>query len=489
MIIKSLLSHQWKEKMRSPFWQKSIWVNILLVILYLYMILLAASIGYFADDIVKEVYKDKDIIQSFTGLLFYFFLLDLIFRFLLQKVPVISMVPYLTLPIKRSSLLHYPLLKTIPGFLNLFSLVLLLPFYFKEICPARPFFESLAWVVTVISLIAANNFLGFFLKKFFVKKPLLIFGLLVAVVATFYFDINGTISVSALFNAGFTTIGENPVLVIIPLIWAALCYSLAYLMLSRNTYISEERKVMGRFSPGFSFLSRYGEIGSLMQMELRMIFRNKRPKSIVWLSGMFLLYGFIFYTPENIDHGFILVVAGLFITSSLGLFYAQYYFAWESSYLDAYLVNRISLLNYMKSKYWLFVVLCSISYVITLPYGFFGQKILLINTSMFIYHLGVTSFLCIFFGILNRSRIDLGKSQFMNYEGASAAQYIAIIPVFGIPLFVFAICKVLGVPQFFNYVLTIMGLCGIIFNQYLLSLLARLFMLNRHKMAVAFRKK
>ena len=42
-----LLVHHWKEKQRSPFWQKSIALNIILGILCLYMLLNVLALSFF----------------------------------------------------------------------------------------------------------------------------------------------------------------------------------------------------------------------------------------------------------------------------------------------------------------------------------------------------------------------------------------------------------------------------------------------------------
>jgi hypothetical protein len=488
MMIIKLLNIEWKEKIRSVFWQKSLWINILLGIACLYLIICVVSIGYFADKILSEIYKDRNVIQAFTGLLFYYFTFDLIMRFLVQKLPVISIQPYLTLPVKKSTLLHYPLLKTIPGFFNLLALCLILPFYFKTVLPTNSFVWSSVWLVTIISLIGINNYLGFVLKKYFVKRPLLIFLILALIVVLFYFDIKGKIDITEWLAATFLFLERHPRYAVIPPFFALCSYALSYLMLKRNSYIEEEKKNSSRYSPGFSFLSKYGETGTLMQAELRMIFRNKRPKSMIWVSLIFLLYGFIFYTPENINKTAMLIFAGFFVTTSTALFYGQFYFAWESSFFDAYIANKISISGYLKSKYWLFFMFCFICYVLTLPYGLFGHKIVLINLSMFIYNAGVSSFLYILFGTFNRSRIDLGKSQFMNYEGTSASQWISMIPILGLPFLIFSICSLLGNGQFTFYILAALGLLGIIFNEYILNMLGKLFLKNKYKLAVAFRK-
>jgi hypothetical protein len=489
MLIFKLLDHQLKEKMRSPFWQKSIWLNILLGLLCLYFIAVFASLGFMADKILGEIYKDRDVTEVFTNFLFYYFAIDLVMRFLLQTTPVLSIMPYLALPVRKRTLLHFPLIKTIPGFFNLAALILLLPFYFKVICQVKPLWFSVSWIITVLSLIITNNFLSFSLKKYLVKRPLIIIGLLAFFVTVFYFDIENKLQISEFFGSAFGFIAANPLSILLPVLVAFLSYCLSYWLLKKNSYLEEERATSRRFSSDFSFLSRYGETGSLMRTELKMIFRNKRPKSMIYLSMIFMVYGFIFYTPEYIDKDYALVFVGIFLTSISSMFHGQFVFQWESSYFDTYIANKVTPLNYIKSKYWLFAAFNLINFLISLPYAFINPKIGLINGALFIYNTGITSLIMLFFGTLYKSRMDLGKAQFMNYQGTSVTQFLLMLPLFGIPMLTLFIFKIFDKPHYCYYALALIGILGIVFNEYLLGVIAKLLVRNKYKMAAGFRLK
>jgi len=103
--------------------------------------------------------------------------------------------------------------------------------------------------------------------------------------------------------------------------------------------------------------------------------------------------------------------------------------------------------------------------------------------------MGVTSFLYILFGLFSRSRIDLGKSQFMNYEGSGAVQWLSVIPVMGLPLLIYWICSLTGNTNAAYIILMAMGVIGMIFHEHILIMLVKLFYKNKYKMAVAFRNK
>ena len=93
-MIKWFIRHQIKESFRSSIWQKSLALNILigflLVIISGYLLLL----GIFIDDILKEIYPNQDLVLKFNGLLLYYFLFDLLMRYLIQGLPKLGIEAY-----------------------------------------------------------------------------------------------------------------------------------------------------------------------------------------------------------------------------------------------------------------------------------------------------------------------------------------------------------------------------------------------------------
>ncbi len=487
MII--FLVHQWKEKIRSPFWRKSIFLNILLAIFGIYLMLVFALIGFFADKILLEVYGNCDVVQTFTRLLLYYFAFDLIMRFLFQQLPSISIQPYLTLPIKKSTLLHYPLIKSLSSFFNVFALLLILPFFIKNIYPAQTILFSSIWLFTVLFLITINNFLNFSLKKYFSERPILTVLFLIAVGTSLYFDINKGFSLSGYFSTGFTFLLQTPWLVLIPSSGAIFCYFLAYTQLRNNAYLEDLQGRSVRKANAFSFLTRYGELGQLIRIELKMILRNKRPRSLLYITGIFALYGFMFYKKEELDNDIILSFTGIIMSSLFSMNYGQFFFSWESSFFDGYLSNRVSPYNYIKSKYLFFAISSTIMFVVTLPYAFISSKIGFINAAFLLYNLGITSVLILFFSTFNTSYIDLGKGQFMNYQGTGVSNFLVIVPVAGIPFLLYFLFKTLEIFQYFYYAVAFIGLTGIALNRYFLHFIVGRFMKRKYKMALGFRQK
>jgi hypothetical protein len=484
-----LLTHQWKEKIRSSFWQKNIILNIVLGILGLYLILNFIAVSFFADKILLDVFKDCDVIESFTRLLFYYLLFDLIARFFFQQLPTISIQPYLTLPIKKSTLIHYPIIKSVFSFFNLLAILLILPFFIKNIYLTQSFQFSLLWIVTVLSLIAGNNFLNFSLKKYFSRQALISLLFLSFVGLLIYLDIAKIISISEYFSAAIFYLVNTTTFIFVPALFAVISYYWAYTILKNNAYIEDSQKLTIKKSNGFSFLNNYGEIGQLIGVELKMILRNKRPRSLLYISGLFVLYGFMFYKNENLDNYIILSLSGLLLPAMFSTNYGQFLFSWESSFFDSYLTNKISHFNYIKSKHIFFSISNSIGFLLVLPYALISSKIAFINAAFLLYNIGISSIIMMFFCTFNTSYIDLGKSQFMNYQGTGITQFLVILPILGIPLLIYFLHKILGILPYYYYSIAVIGLIGIALNKHMLEMVESRFMKRRYKMAVGFRKK
>ncbi len=483
-----LLKHQWLEKVRSTFWQKSIWLNILLGILAFYLLLNIVFMGFFADKIIIEIYGDKDVIKAFTGFMFFYFAFDLIIRFLFQQLPTLSIQPYLSLPIKRSTLLHYPLIKSIPGFFNIAALLLVFPFFIKVVCTTKPLDFCFAWIITIVSLIAVNNFLNFSFKKYFSKRPLLILFLFLMAGTILYLDIARGPFLSPYFAAGVFFISNTFWLAIIPLILAVLAYIFAFQFLKRNSFIEDSDQNLHRSSNSLAFLNKYGETGSLITTEIKLIFRNKRPKSALYISLLFILYGLMFYKEKDLNNYLLLTFIGLMLTSIFALSYGQHLFSWESSFFDSYMSRKISITTYIRSKYVFFAIVSSIGFVLVLPYALISYKIALINLALLLYNIGISSIILMYCCTYNTSRIDLGKGQFMNYQGMGAIQYLIGIPLFGFPTLVYLLFQYLGIPQYCSLALGIIGITAIVFNKYLLHVVSSQFTKRKYKMSSGFRQ-
>ncbi len=492
MIYKWLYQNKWKESLRSSIWQKNMALNILLGIFMLYFIVNFLILGLFSDKILMEIFPDENPVNKFNSLLLYFMGIDLIIRFMGQNLPTLSIQPYLHLPVKRAKLMHYMLGRSIVNPLNYFYFVIFIPFAIKAVDTIYSPGIALRWLLILFLLIFFDNYLITYIKRQLGSKPLIALGLGLLIAAFVILDHYRIFSLLAISENFFTSLMLNPVYLIIPIIALAAIYYLNFSFLTRNAYLEDVSKNNSKkviHTSGISFFNRFGVIGELMNLEIKLMLRNKRPKSIIYMTPLFLLYGFIFY-PQQVymNLGPMLIFVGIFITGGFMMTYGNYLISWESSYFDALLTKSFDFKKYFQAKYTLLASVSIISYLITLPYLFFDIKLLYINTACFLFNMGFNIYIVLFFAMNNKKYLDLSKSSTFNYQGVSVSNFIVVLPMMLLPILIYLPFSLFGISQLGLFVIAGIGLLGIAINKPLQKMIIKRFYQKKYDMAEGFRQ-
>ncbi len=492
MIFTWFLRHQLKEMQRSSIWQKSIAINIILgfVILIIFVELLV--VGLFIDKILEEAVPDKDPIVVFNGLILYYLGFEFFLRFFLQSLPTLNIETYLHLPIRKSSIIHYVAAKSIAVIGNYLSWLIFIPFAFKVIMPTYSSGIAWIWLAGMIMLVFSNNFLATYIKRQLTGKPAIvgIFGLvLITLILLDYFKL---ISVSAFSSFLFGSLLRHPFFIIGPAGFLLLTYSLNYFFLKKRLYpeevIMQKKQKLDSLS-NIRYLKTLGLTGQFISLDLRLIWRHKRTRSIVFMAPIFLGYGFFFY-PNKIYHDMygMLIFVGVFMTGGMMLNYLNYCFGYESNYFDNILANYKDFERYIRSKYIFAVTITTVCYILTIPYVFFGPDILLINTMTYLYNLGFLSFVLFYFATYTKKRMDLSRGAAFNYQGLGATHWLTMLPAFLLPVIIYLPFSFAGIPRAGFLFIGAFGLAGLLFNRSLLNVVYRQFLKKRYTMAEGFRE-
>ncbi|MFC6996582.1 DUF5687 family protein [Rufibacter roseus] len=494
-MIRLLLSHQWKESKRSSVWQKNLAINLVLGFLMLILLLYVVLLGFFMRELIEAIKPGADPIAAVNAGLLYYFLLDLAMRFFLQELPVLSVQPYLHLPIRKSKLVNFVLWKSITSIFNFLPLLLFIPFALKELPEVYGVAGAWSWVAGLFLLTLVNNFLTLYFKRLMVEKPLLSYGFLLLVIALATADYLGYISVGKVSGVFFNALGAAPIWVMVPLALLAVVYYMNFQFLIAHTY-PEEMRVRQASKVGdnaeIGFLQRFGELGTLIGLELKLIMRHKRPKSTTMMSVFFLAYGFIFYGQEIYTNGFaMLIFPGIFMTGFMMMSYGQFVPGWQSAHFDALLTKRLSPYTFYLSKFWMFVPACTLAYLITLLYGLMpeiGGKIVAINTACFLYNIGINTFVVLFMSTYNKKRIDLSKSASFNWQGVGASQFIMMLPTLILPILIYLPFGLMDQPWWGIAAIGLLGVLGFIFHRQLMGVVVQRFQREKYRIAAGFRQ-
>jgi hypothetical protein len=172
--------------------------------------------------------------------------------------------------------------------------------------------------------------------------------------------------------------------------------------------LSSKKDAIRKSSTEIPFLSRFGNIGDLVANEVKLILRNKRPRSALIMGLFFMFYGLIFYTNPKMGEGF-KVFVGMFMTGIFIINYGQFMFSWQAGHFDGLLVSKIKFTDFLKAKYLLFTIVSTVAFILTTPYVYFGWRTVLIHFVMYLWNLGINTTIVLFFANRNYKRIDLSK--------------------------------------------------------------------------------
>lgn len=491
-MFKWFLSHQWKEMTRSNFWQKSIAINLIIGFFLLLMFSYLIMLGLFIDKILIDIYPDGDIFSIFNGFILYYLGVDFFVRFFLYSLPVINVESYLHLPIRKSKIANLILLKSTLNIFNILPLLVFIPFTFKVIVNSYSGTIALSWFVLILILILNNSFLLHYLKRRFIDKPIIIGVFAFVLVLVGVLDKFDVFSLSDYSSLIITYLAKNPVYEIIPLLILVVVYSINFSYLKSRMTIDEVNVKKHKKIDSLSkvrYLESFGDIGEMLLLELKLIWRNKRAKSIINMSPLFLFYGFFFYPQEIYLEGYgFLIFVGVFMTGGIMFNYGQYMLSYESNYFDGIIANNVDYTKHFRAKYFVIISTVILCYILTIPYVYFGTKVLLINTATFLFNLGFLSMLLMYFSSNSKKRMDMSKSSAFNYQGLGAQNWIMVLPFFLLPILIWVPFNLFDIPEWGIVTIGLIGIFSLAFHKSLMKIVVKRFEQKKHSIAEGFRE-
>ena len=489
-MIQTFISHAWKESFRSPIWAKNLLANVFLgfvgLMLMVYAIMAGVAIAFKLDDF----FPGQDPVELINGALLYYFFFEFLLRFFLQNVPVLSIQPYLHLPIKKSQFLNFMLRKSQVSVFNLLALFLFTPTAILKVAKEYGALTGLLWLTMIIGMVFTIHFLGILFKKKLNDLPNLLLGMVVLVAGLGALDYFQVISFSSVSKQLFGAVLDQPVFAAIPLLLWVVLYRLNYVYLAKNTYPEEisTKKNKAKVSGDFTFLKRFGRIGELIGLELKLILRHKRPRNSLVMSGLLLFYGLFFYTQDGFQElNGMFLFAGVFVTGSFFINHGQFLLSWESGYFDFIMTRRSNIRQYFEAKYYMFVVACTIAFVASTGYAYFGVEIILFNLAAYLFNIGIGIPFVMRIAMYSPKKIDLNKGAAFNYEGVGAAQFLIALPVLGLPYVFYGPLAAFGYGNYGLLLVALIGLVGFLLRNKAIEYLTSSFTKNRHKIAAGFR--
>jgi hypothetical protein len=487
-----LFKQRWQKLLRSTFFRQGWGVKILLILVGAYFILSFGALGFFLKEIVEKTFPEASLLTPVfsQGILLYL-LADLAMRFFMQNLSVLTVQHYLTLPISKKRVIHFLLQGSVFNFFNFIPLLAIIPWALRVVPTEYDVFTSILWLLSMLAVVLSNHFIAIYLKRVLAVQAKIFWAFLLVVGGLYLAHFLGYIDLGVISEAIYLPMASAVAYGWWPVLMLLVVYRINFHFLLGMTHLDRwKTKAKDASRMRFAFLESRGPLGLMMANELKLITRNRRTKTVVYMGFFFALYGLIFYTQDMYMEGYAwLLFVGIFMTGIFMINYGQFLVSWESAYFDGILTRAYSMEDFYRSKYYLLVFSCVVMYLLTMPYVYFGVKAFYINTATFIYNIGVNTAVLLIASTYNKKPIDLSKGSAFNYQGTGAAQFIIVIPLMLVPVLAFQGFNLLGFPNWGLGFLAAMGITGLAMHRYIIRQTIKNFNQKKYINAAGYRER
>ncbi len=490
VMLKHFISLQWKSFFRSASFKANLFIKILMIFGALYFTVVFVGLGAGSYYLIEKK-LNVDPLKLINKFLVYYMFIDLITRYFLQKMPVLNIKPMLYLPIKKGKIVNFALGKTVLSYFNIVHAFFFVPFSAVLLIEGYPLLNVIGWHLAIFALFYINNFLNVLINN----KDALFYsavGVILALGALQYYQLfDVTDYTGPIFQAFY----DMPWTAIIPWVILIGMYYFSFTYFKKNLYLDAglSTKQSDAKTEDLTWLNRFGSLGTFLKNDIKLIKRNKRSKTTVLLSVMFLFYGMLFFTGsiEAYEGPVWRIFAGIFVSGGFLFSFGQFVPSWDSAYYPLMMSQNIRYREYLLSKWYLIVIATLVSTILASFYLYFGWEVYLAIIVGAIYNIGVNAYLVLWGGAYIKTPIDLAsnKKAFGDKQAFNMKTLLLTLPKLGLPLVVYAIGHfTLGATAGYIAV-ALTGVLGFVFRNAVFNMIEGIYKTEKYKTLAAYKQK
>lgn len=478
---------------KKAFFRSQLFVTnlILTIVVGIYAVMFAALLlifGFGTYFIIEE--EGLNPIQEINRYMIYFFGADLMLRYMFQKFNTNNIRSLLLTNIPKTKIVKNILGRSVFSVFNLFGLLYILPLIGTLFFNLEITLPLLLWSVSILLFLYFNNYLNLLLNKIDIFFYV-IFGIaIVAGIAQYYEWITITDYTYSFYNAFY----EYPFLVaVLAIVLGGMIY-LAYKNYLANLYLDKglEAKQNEAQNINLSWLDKYGTTGTFLKLDIKMLLRNKRSKSTMWMSFFFVFYGLLFFTNlvPMYNNPIMHMFASIFVTGGFIFNFGNYIPSWDSSYYPFMMTQKFTYKDYLKSKWWLMVISTCICVVLALFYLSFGLDIYLMILAGAIFNIGVNTHLVMLSGAFVKTPIDLGtnKNLMGDKNAFNIKTLLLALPKMLLPMFLYGIGVFIKDATLGYILVSLAGIIGFAFRNYIFSQIEKVYKKEKYSTIAAYKR-
>lgn len=478
---------EWKSFFRAPSFNFHIILKIFLglgIVFYFAMFLMLGVAAYYGLD--ESGYEPLRTVNKY---LIFWWAFDLVVRYFLQRSPLLKVRPFLSMPIRKSVLTNYILGKSGLSVFNFYPLFFFIPFSITLLINGYHILGVIAWFLAMLSIICINNFLFLLINN---KNAVFIsfaaFFLTMGALA-YYQLLDITIYTGPVFQSFYEQVWVILILFAV-VVWL---YRSNYRFYFQSLYLDEafQKKNDAENIKEYTWLNRFGLMGTFLKNDLRLIFRNKRSRNTVWAAVFFLFYGLLIFSQDmyrNSDSW--MIFAGVFISGGFLFSFGGFVPSWDSAYYPLMMSQNIKYREYLLSKWWLMMVATITSMILSSFYILLDPKYYWAILAGGIYNIGINGYVVLFGGAYTKTPIDLssGKKPFGDKRAFNYITILLAIPKIVFPIFIFWVFKLIYNAQAGLIAIAVTGVLGVLLRNPALYLIEKIYKEEKYDTLLAYKK-
>ncbi|WP_312751826.1 DUF5687 family protein [Epilithonimonas hominis] len=485
-MLQRFIRLEFKSFFRSSSLATNIVVKIFQLLGMLYFLTMFVFIAFGAYYFPKkELHIDS--LPFISKFMIYWLIADLFLRYFFQQMPTQNIKPFLTMNIKKTTLVNYMISKTFLSFFSWGGLFIYLPLLGILLYNGYSVWGSFSWVLAVIILSFSINLINILLNG----KDLAIWiigGLLVLVGGLDYYHIIALSSASEQF---FMMFYNHWYSVAITVVIFGLLYTFCRKFIYDNFYLDkglEMKQEVGK-TENIQFLNKYGVLGTFINNDIRMIKRSTAAKSIALGSFLFLFYGLLLFSSPAYKTAYMQLFMGLFVTGGFLFLFGQRVPSFDSSYYPLMMTLNVPYKEYLKAKWWMIVSAVAVSMVLAVAYAFVSWDLYFTFLAAGLYNVGVNSQVVLLSGAFNKNPIDLnarGKT-LGKKNNFSFKNILLLLPQMVLPMAVFGVSKYFFGTTVAVASLGLLGLIGFFLREKFFDFIVKLYKKEKYSTIKAFK--
>jgi len=446
---------------RSPAFEQSMVAKVMMVLggaMFVFYLLLYG--------VIMGMVVERGEYSTLMGFMPFILLIDFLLRFMVQQTPDMLVKPYILMPMSKYTVIECFLLSSLTSIYNWLWLAMFLPYSIIAISSGCSVAGVLMTLVCAQLLIMLNSQL-YLLLRTLIGRSVLWWLLALAVYAALFLPWLLTMNEKGferMFHFYVDAGSSVLLLIVVLLLLVALLYINRQLQF-RFVYeevSKQEKTTKVRSVNSLTYLSRFGQTGEYLKLEVKSVMRNKVMRSRFWMSLTLIATFSVLIAYTSIYDGAMMTnfwcfyCFGLYGVTSLAKVMGP-----EGNYIDLLMTHRENILSLLKAKYFFHCAILLVPLVIMLPAVIEGKFSVLMMVAYMLLCSGLLYFIMFQLAVYNKQTLPLelkltGKGNFEN-----GVQLIIELAAFIVPIAIVAILQLLFSE---TVAFTIQAVIGLVFT-------------------------